>query len=89
MQYDKVSGSTATGLLKKISHYEFWGTLYLLKNILPSLTGLRKTFQRGSLNFLRVSPTINRWKSKILEVAKHYRVIQQLHSRSKRKIKGA
>ena len=52
--------------------------LYLLKNILPILRGLSKTVQRGSLNFLRTSPTINRCKSKILEVAKYYRVIQQL-----------
>ena len=52
--------------------------LYLLKNILPILRGLSKTVQRGSLNFLRTYPTVNRCKSKILEVAKYYRVIQQL-----------
>ena len=40
--------------------------------------GLSKTVQRGSLNFFRTSPTISRCKSKILEVAKYYRVIQQL-----------
>ena len=78
IQNDKASGSTASRLLKKISHYEFLGMLYLLKNILPSLTELSKTFQIGSLNFLRILPAINRCKSKILEVAKDYRVIQQL-----------
>ena len=52
--------------------------LYLLKNILPSLTELSKTFQTGNLNFSIMSPAINRCKSKILEVAKDYRVIQQL-----------
>ena len=52
--------------------------LYLLKNILPILRGLSKTVQRGSLNFLRTYPTINRCKSKILEITKYYRVIQQL-----------
>ena len=77
MPNDKASGSTAGGLLKKINLYEFLGTLYLLKNILPSLTGLSKTFQTGNLNFLIVSPAINRCKSKLLEV-KDYRVIQQL-----------
>ena len=49
-----------------------------MKNILPSLTGLSKTFQTGSLNFSRISPSINRCKSRILEVAKDHRVIQQL-----------
>ena len=78
MQDDKASGSTASGLLKKISHYEILGTLYLLKNILASLTGLGKTFQTKSLNFLRISPAVNRCKSKILEEAKDYKVIQQL-----------
>ena len=76
MQNDKVSGSTASGLLKKIRYYKFLGTLYLLKNILPSLTGLSKTFQTGSLNFSRISPAINRCKSKFLEVAKDDRVFK-------------
>ena len=52
--------------------------LYLSKNILSSLKGLSKTFQTGSLNFLRISPAINRCKSKILEVTRDYRVIQKL-----------
>ena len=78
MQNDKVSGSTASGLLKRISHYKFLGTLYLLKNIPPSLTGLSKTCQTGSHNFSRISPAINKCKSKILEVVKGDRVIQQL-----------
>ena len=70
MQNDKASGSTTSGPLKKIIHYGFVGTLYLLKNILACLTGLSKTFQSGSLDFSRISPAINRCKSKILEVAK-------------------
>ena len=77
MQNVKASGSTGSGLLKKISHYEFLGKLYLLKNILPSLTGLSKTLQTGSLNFSRISPAINRCKSKILEVTKDERIIRQ------------
>ena len=41
------------------------------------MTRISKTFQTGSLNFSRISPAINRCKSKILEVAKDDRVIQQ------------
>ena len=78
MQNDKLSGPAASGLLKKISHYGFLGTLYLLNNILPSLTELSKTFQTGSLTFSRILLAINRCKSKILEVVKDDRVIQQL-----------
>ena len=75
---DKVSGSTASGMLKKMkSHYEFLGTFYLLKNILPNLAGLSKTFKQET-STLRISPAINRCKSKILEIAKGDRVFQQL-----------
>ena len=78
MQNDKVSGPTASGMLKKMkSHYEFLGTFYLLKNILPNLAGLSKTFKQET-STLRISPAINRCKSKILEIAKGDRVIQQL-----------
>ena len=51
MQNDKVSGSTASGPQKKISHYEFVGTLYLLINILPCLTGFSKTFKQEASTF--------------------------------------
>ena len=60
MENDKASSSTASGLLKKISHYKFLGTLYLLKNILPSLTRLSKMFQTKNLKFSRLSLVINR-----------------------------
>ena len=50
-----------------------------MKNILPSLTGLSKTFQTGSLDFSTIFPVINRCKSKILEVGRDYRVIQELN----------
>ena len=66
MQNDKTSGPTASGLLKKISHYEFLGTLYLLRNILPSLAELSKTFQTGSLNFSKkYLKVFENWKSTV------------------------
>ena len=61
--------------------------LYLFKNILSSLKGLSKTFQTGSLDFLRISPAINRYKSKILEVARDYRVIRKLKEDLKGRLK--
>ena len=87
MQNGKESGFTASGLLKKISHYEFLGGLYLLKSILRSLTGLSKTFQTGSLNFSRISPAINRCKSRTLEAVNYFRVIQQLKEDRKGRLK--
>ena len=87
MQNDNASDPTASSLLKKISHCAFLGTVFLLKNILPSLTGLSKTFQTGSLNFSRIFPAINRCKSKILEVGRDCRVIQQLKEDLNRRLK--
>ena len=68
MKNDTASGPTASSLLKKIGPRGFLGTLFLLKNVLPSVTGLSKMFQTGSLNFSRIFPAINRCKSKIFEV---------------------
>ena len=68
LQNDKKSGGLATGLLKKIQAPEFIGTLYLLKHMLPSLSALSKAFQKGSLNFSRITPAINRCKAKIREI---------------------
>ena len=51
MQNNKVSGSTASGLLKKINHYELLGTQYLFKGILLGLTGLGKRFKEKTATF--------------------------------------
>ena len=40
-----MAGSTVCDLMKKISHFEFLGMLYLLKNILPSPAGLSRKAQ--------------------------------------------
>ena len=75
IEKDKASGSTATVLLRKINNYKFLGTLCLLKNMLPIVSCLSKTFQTGSLNFSRITPLINKCKEKIKEVAKDGRVL--------------
>ena len=80
IQSDRASSSLATGLLKKINDYEFLGTLYLLKHMLPNLSALIKTFQAGSLNFSRILPSINKCKTKIKEVAKSGKVWNELQN---------
>ena len=75
---DKVSGSLAVGLLKKIRNYEFLGTLYLLKHMLPNLSALSKVFQTGSLNFSRIIPSFKKCKAKLEEVKESGIVFEDL-----------
>ncbi|XP_068712309.1 zinc finger protein 862-like [Montipora foliosa] len=59
------SDATACGLLKKIHRPKFVGCVYILKHILPVLSQLSKTFQRGCVNFSHISPAINHAKHKL------------------------
>lgn len=49
----------AVGLLKKMKTVKFLGTIYILKEVVPCLTTLSKTFQAGALNVSHVGPAIN------------------------------
>ena len=49
----------AVGLLKKMKIVKFLGTIYILKEVVPCLTTLGKTFQAGALNLSHVGPAIN------------------------------
>ena len=52
----------ANGLLKKTDNVRFIGTLYILRELLPELSTLSKTFQTGSFNFSRVGRSIEKTK---------------------------
>lgn len=62
------SDATACGLLKKIHCPKFVGCVYILKHILPVLSQLSKTFQRGCVNFSHISPAINHAKYKLQDI---------------------
>ena len=49
----------AVGLLTKMKTVKFLGTIYILKEVVPCLTTLSKTFQAGALNVSHVGPAIN------------------------------
>lgn len=48
----------ATGLLKKMINVRFVTTIFILKEILPILAKLRKTFQAGTINYACIQPCI-------------------------------
>ena len=59
-EHRALGGAQADGFLRKIHSPTFLGTLYMLKLVLPHLSTLSKTFQKGSLNFSRISPNIEK-----------------------------
>lgn len=62
---DKSGDAAATGLLKRMKSIKFLGSLYILRDILPVLSNLSKHFQKDSLNFSTIRPSINHAKDKL------------------------
>ena len=60
---NKESNAIATGLLEKMKKPNFIGTLYILKSVLPILSGLSKVFQKGTICYPRISPAIRKSKT--------------------------
>ena len=50
--------ATATGLLQQTSNLKFLGTVYLLREVLPILGHLSKTFQQGEVCLASIAPAI-------------------------------
>jgi hypothetical protein len=57
----------ATGLLKKMKNVRFGTSLFILKEILPILAKLSKTFQGGTINFSCIEPSIQEAKDALTE----------------------
>ena len=71
-------GASAKGLLNKMNCQEFLSVLYMLKFMLPHLTVLGKTFQKGELNFSQIRPNIEKTKYKINQVTQQSKPLKQL-----------
>ena len=59
----------ATGLLKKMKNVRFGTNLFILKEILPILAKLSKTFQAGTINFSCLEPSIQEAKDALTETS--------------------
>lgn len=62
--YEKTD-ATASGLLKKMRSLKFIGGIYILNALLPVLGELSRRFQKGSLSFAAILPTINMTKDNL------------------------
>ena len=77
---DPSSGAMATGLLKKMDSVDFLGVLYILKHMLPHLSILSKTFQKGAVNIARITPSIERLNGNLNEICHEDTVLKRLKS---------
>ena len=60
--------ATATGLLQQTSNLKFLGTAYLLREVLPILGHLSKTFQQGEICLASIAPAIEYIADRLDEV---------------------
>lgn len=68
LQLLKGTDAVTSGLLRKIDSCKFIETTYILKEILPILSNLSKTFQRRQVNFSHIQPSINYTLHKLTEI---------------------
>ena len=71
-------GASAKGLLNKMNCQDFLSVFYMLKFILPHLTVLSKTFQKGEINVSWIAPNIEKTKFKINQVTQQSEPLKQL-----------
>jgi len=53
-----VDDATANGLLKKLKAPDWIAALYIFTDVLPVLSLLSRTFQKGSISFNQIQPSI-------------------------------
>ena len=74
------SDAIACGLLKKLKTVKFLGTIYLLSVVLPILSQLSRTFQKGSASFSLIKPQIALAKGKLQDALQTDRVMEELQA---------
>ncbi|XP_067017873.1 E3 SUMO-protein ligase KIAA1586-like [Acropora muricata] len=64
----KDADAVAYGLLSKVQTAKFIGTIYIFNAVLPILSSLSKTFQRGTINFSHIKPSTDNTLAKLSEI---------------------
>ena len=65
---EKINDITIAVVLKKMNNTSFIAKLHLLKYVLTVLSGLRKTFQTGAINFTKIKRSIIKMKTSLQSV---------------------
>jgi len=80
LQHFSEADAVATGLLSKMRTPKFIVAIYVLNQVLPVLTTLTKTFQKGTINFARITPAIKATQSTLDRIVKDDTVITQMQA---------
>ena len=72
--------AAADGFLKKIKDPVWIGTLYILNEVLPLLSELSKTFQRGTVNFNTIAPMVAVTSQRLASLPRKGSAIQDLQN---------
>ena len=79
-------GSIAKGFSKSLKSPKFIGMLYMLRVMLPSLTALSRTFQTEVINFSRITPKIEKTKSKLHQILDEPKPLKSFKTEMKNKL---
>lgn len=80
LQHFSEADAIAAGLLSKMRTPKFIGAIYILNQVLPVLTTLSKTFQKGTINFARITPAIKATQSALDRIVEADTVITQMQA---------
>ena len=72
------SDATAKGLLHEIRTTKFLGTVYILKEVLPELSKLSKTFQYSNTNFSTVQSSVDYTIDRLKKIKKEMTLLKNV-----------
>ena len=72
------SDAAASGFLKKLQQMKFFGTIYILAEILPRLSELSKVFQAGRCKFSSIAPAITEAETELKDLKRKGTAIDNL-----------
>lgn len=79
-QHFSEEDAVAAGLLLKMRTLKFTGAIYILNQVLPVLSTLSKTFQKGNVSFARIAPAIKATQSGLNRTVESHTVLKQMQA---------
>lgn len=78
LQHFWEADAVAAGLLSKMRTLTFIGAIYILNQVLPALSTLSTTFQKGTVNFAGIKPATKATQSALDRVVEDNKIVTQM-----------